>query len=85
MGLVYQITVNEPITANLTASTSIVDVDQSVVFDARSSKFTESGKTDGLMYRWQCPVSFQTYCDDWLGSPVLEFTPAAFTQLKGRI
>jgi len=52
MQIVYQVIVNEPITANITASTPIVDVDQSIFFDARLSKFAESGKTEGIMYRW---------------------------------
>lgn len=37
MGLVYEVTVTEPILANVTASTTSVDVNESVILDSKGT------------------------------------------------
>lgn len=39
MAITYEVTVTEPILANVTASTNSVDVNQSVVLDSRGTQF----------------------------------------------
>ena len=65
-----------------------VDIDASLVLDARRSKF-ENYETLGLrplagiVYKWRCPEPFTEYCDSWYNSPILEITPEAFVASGG--
>lgn len=85
MDIVYKVTVSEPIEALLTASMMIVDSDKSVTLDGRSTVFKETNSTNGLTYAWQCPSAFQSYCDEWLGSPVMELPPTVFNMAQGKL
>jgi hypothetical protein len=82
MGLVYRVTVTDPINIKLVASATNVPAETSVILDGSNSIFADGAKK-GMMFRWKCPNGFQNYCDKWSGSPVLEITPKAFSILSG--
>lgn len=52
MSVVYQVIASEPIAANVTASTNIVDINNSVILDASATIFKETGSKQGIVYNW---------------------------------
>jgi hypothetical protein len=51
---------------------------------ANGTHYTQSKESGGLYFRWKCPELFQTACDVFKGSPVLEFTPTVFKECGGK-
>ena len=85
MSIVYTVTYVDQIDPELVSSFSDknVDVQKTVTLDASGSKFAESKRTEGIMYRWKCPDIFQTYCDEFEGVPLLAISPQVFNTYGG--
>ena len=56
----------------------MVDVNDTVTFDASGSMFSQSQSKAGLLFRWVCPESLQIYCDLFLYQSKLEIHAQAF-------
>lgn len=89
MDIVYRLSVSDPIIVSLmVASNQTIEADESVLLDARSTLIanqTDDSRRVGITFKWKCPEPFQSMCDSWLGSPVMEITPEMFAITKARI
>ena len=77
MSVVYSVLLVDRIDALLEATSSMIDLNETVIFDASSSQFKNGNKT-GLVFSWLCPEVFQDYCDLFFGIDKLEISPSAF-------
>ena len=81
MSIVYEVTLRSRITIDYKNSgdvDGVIDVTaadrQELKIDISGSYFDgnqESG-SKGLSFRWKCDTQLQSYCDEWVGSPVIE-------------
>ena len=76
MDIVYQVTLASEIKPSLAFQYNVLDnkSEQVLVIDASDSRFSNFGNQndDGLTFRWECEGGFQTYCDKWAGSSLLQ-------------
>jgi hypothetical protein len=54
MSAVYSVLVIDEIQVNLTASRTMIDVNETVVFDASGTTFKNTGDRAGLVFHWLC-------------------------------
>ena len=78
MNIVYTVTLVDEIEPEIEPSNNPADVSQTLILDARETKFARSGSKRGIMYRWVCPSMLQEYCDDFYGSNILAISSDTF-------
>jgi hypothetical protein len=83
MSAVYSVLVIDEIQVDLTASQTMIDVNETVVFDASGSYFKKTGDKAGLVFQWICEDNLQNWCDFFKGMSTLEITHAVFKQFLG--
>lgn len=87
MSVIYHVTYVDEITPSIVLQgkeENVIDVMQeTAIFDASASAFTATQRTEGLIYRWNCPDIFQEYCEEFEGVEILAITPEVFTSYGG--
>ena len=83
MNMVYTVTYIDQITPELEANKNPVDVETTLTLDASESKFSQSKKKEGIMFKWICPDIFASYCEEWDGQPFLSINKDIFNTYGG--